>query len=305
MKSTKEQSLKRSSVPNIKVLVCFASLLLVFSSCVPRYVDPLTLDITDRDKQQSAFPPTSEELSASPYLLLSLITFKDPTVTEPRLSTVMKFVHRSFEKNANFSAIPMKKVDELLASDANRRFMASNVADAIQLGTTLGANFVSQVQISISESQIVESIDQFVANVNFTIFTTDSGQVIFKQDFAYDSQDPVGSEADLKKLVQQYFPLRAYILETRGDRQYAKISIGRSLGVKNGREFLVRQRTVKNEIVMGLSRRTVSYSPLALASVKVMEVMEDESWVFIAERDRDKVMKGQTVFAKPEGRSLF
>jgi hypothetical protein len=289
----------------MKVLICFTSLLLVFSSCTPKHVDPLTLGITGRDQQQSQFPPTVEELSASPYLLLSLITFKDATVTETRLSAIMTFVHRSFETNANFSAIPMKKVDELLASEANRRFMASNVADAIQLGTTLGADFVGQVQIMVGESQVVKSIDHFVANVNLTIFTTDSGQVIFKKDFAYDSQDPEGSEADLKKLVQQYFPLRAYILETRGDRQYAKISIGRSLGIKTGREFLVRQRTVKNDIVMGLSRRSVSYSPLALASVKVMEVMEDESWVFIGKRDRDKVMKGQTVFAKPEVLSLF
>lgn len=280
--------------------VCFVFASLFFVSCAPKHVDPLTLDITPLDKKEAPYPPTEEELTVSPYLLLSVISFQDATVTDERKEKAMKFVHKSFEKYANFSAIPMGKVDELLKSETNRRFQASNVADAIQMGKDLNASFVSQVQIMISESEVVNSIDQFVANINLTIFTTDSGQVVFKQDIGFDTQDPKGSELDLKKLIQQYFPLRAFIIETRGGRQYGKISIGRSLGVKAGREFLVRQRVVKSEIVMGMTRRTVSFSPLAVATVKVVQVMEDEAWVAISERDREIVMKGMVVFASPE-----
>ena len=287
------------------ILLSILFALITLGSCTPQYVDPLTLDITEIDKEEAPFPPTSDELSVSPYLLLSLTTFKDPTVTDSRMNTVIRFIHKSFEQHANFSAIPMKKVDELLKTEENRRFQASNVADAIQLGKSLDAAFVGQFQIMIGESKVIKSIDHYVANVNLTIFTTDSGQVVFKKDIAFDTQDPEASERDLKKLVQEYFPLRAFILETRGDRQYGKISIGRSLGVKIGREFMIRERIVKSEIVMGMSRKTVSFSPLALAIVKVINVMEDESWIFITERDRDKVMKGQVLFSQPEKTNIF
>jgi hypothetical protein len=268
-------------------------------------VDPLTLEITRLDKEESPFPPAEDELSVSPHLLLSLVTYKDPTVTEPRLAAVMDFLHNGFERYANFSAIPMNKVAELMTSEENRRFLASNVADAIQLGNQLNASFVAQLQVMIGASKIVKNVDHYTANANMTIFTTDSGQVVFKQDLVFDTLDPEASEKELRKLVQEYFPLRAFILETRGDRQFGKISIGRSLGIKIGREFLVREREVKSEIVMGMNRKTVSFSPLALGTVKVVEVMEDESWVSIEKSDRSKIKKGMIVFSRPEKSNIF
>ncbi len=72
-----------------------------------------------------------------------------------------------------------------------------------------------------------------------------------------------------------------------------------------GREFMIRERIVKNEIVMGMSRKNVSFSPLALAIVKVINVMEDESWISINERDRVKVKKGQVLFSQPEKSNIF
>ena len=284
------------------IVVCALMIALALGSCSPKEVDPMLLGQTARDKQEAPFPPTEQELSVSPHLMLTLVTYKDPTVTESRLSETLAFIHHTFERNANFSAIPKKKVDELLSTEENRRFQADNVADAIQMGKMLNASFVAQAQVMITESEVVDSIDHYVAKTNLTIFTTDSGQVVFKKDVFYDSQDPEGSKGDLKRLVQQYFPLRAYILETRGDRQYGKISIGRSLGVKIGREFQVRNRQVKNEIVAGKTRRKVSFGALAIATVEVVKVMEDEAWVFIAEEDRNKVMKGQVVFSLPEKR---
>lgn len=274
-------------------------------SCATQSVDPLTLEITQLDKEESQFPPVEDDLLVSPHLLLSLVTYKDPTVTEPRLTAITNFLHHGLERYANFSTIPITKVAELMSAEENRRFQPGNVADAIALGNQLNAAFVAQLQIQIVSSKIVKSIDHYTANTNMTVFTTDSGQVVFKQDLVFDTFDTEASEKALRLLVQEYFPLRAYILETRGDRQYAKISIGRSLGVKIGREFLVREREVKSEIVMGMNRKTVSFSPLALGTVKVIEVMEDESWVTIEKSSRMQIKKGMVVFSKPEKSNIF
>ncbi len=281
------------------------SFIFFLNGCAPKDVDPLTLPITEKDLETAPFPPENEELANTPRLLLSFVVFKDQTVTDDRLNNTIDFVHSVFEEFGNFTAVPRAKVKELLAVEENQRFQASNIADAIQLGTSLNADFVGQLQVMIGESQVVDNIDQYIANVNMTIFTTDSGQVVFKKDIAYDTQDPEASKTALKKMVQENFPLRGFILETRGGRQYAKISMGKSLGIKIGREFQVRERTVKNEVVMGLTRKTISFSNLSLATLPVIEVMEDEAWIRIDEKFRNNVKKGHVVFSKPEKGKLF
>ncbi len=286
------------------VILFIVGLLFIFG-CVVKQADPTSLEITEMDKEVAKNPPTPDELMVKPRILLPLIVLKDETVTKTRLDRVLSFLHREFEAHGNFSVISQDKVDTLLSSDQNRRFQASNVADAIELGKSLNASFIAQYQILIGESKIVDSIDHYKANINITIFTTDSGQVVFKKDIVYDSQEQEESILTLKNQIQEYFQLRGFILETRGGKQYAKISLGRSLGIKIGREFQVREREVKNEMVAGMARRIVSFPPLSLATVKVVLVAENESWVEIDMDDQSKIKKGQVVFSLPESETMF
>ncbi|MFH2130696.1 MAG: hypothetical protein ABIK68_10020 [bacterium] len=235
-----------------------------------------------------------------PYILLPLIVFKDQTVTKERLADIRHFIHTSLEKNGNFSIISPEETEALLAKEENRHFQPNNIADAIQLGASVNATFVSQMQITIIESKTVKNLDEFKANINLTVFTTDSGQVVIKQDVLYDSQDPERSHKKLRKLVQTYFPIRGYILETRGGHQVARISIGRGVGIALGRKIQVRDRVVKNVIVNGVSRRTVSFLANAYATTEVIKVMENDSWVLVNKEDQHNIKKGQVVFTLPE-----
>ncbi len=297
------QCLKQFGI--ISFITVLLAVLIGAGACTQPKVDPLSVPVMEIDKETAKYPPTKAELAVTPRLMLSLMVFKGDTVTKERLDATLGFLDQSFSKYGNFSPVPQTKVEELLNTDENRKFQASNVADAIQLGKSLNASFVAQLQVMIGESQVINNIDHYKSNVNMTIFTADSGQVVFKKDIVYDTQDYEQSDIDLKKMIQQYFPLRGYILETRGGRQFAKISVGRSLGIKLDRQFQIRERDVKEEIVMGVTRRTVSFSPLALATVTVVKVMEDSSWVSIEEKDRIKVKQGQVVFSMPETRHLF
>ena len=273
---------------------------LTLQSCATKQIDPSKLKILEIDKEETRFSPSPDELTIKPRLLLTLITDKGETVTDNRLKQILRFIHSGFSKHGNFSTIPEAQVDILLSSDVNRKFQPGNVADAIQMGKSLKAAFVAQLQIIIQESRIVDSIDQYKSRINVTVFTTDSGQVVFRKDILFDTNNLKASLSKLKYLVQEYFQLRGYILETRGGRQIAKISIGRSLGIKQGRRFQVRKRIVENEIINGIARKTISFSPLSLATVTAFKVMENESWVKIRENDRGKIKKGQVVFSQQE-----
>ncbi|MCP4753439.1 MAG: hypothetical protein GY866_21325 [Proteobacteria bacterium] len=289
---------------NLSILIAVA-IVFVFIGCAAKPIDPLSLPVQASDNDEVEFPPAPDELINRPNLLLSLVVFKDQTVTDQRLDQILSFLHQEFEQHGNFETIPRKQVDLLLSNEENRRFQPGNVADAIQLGISLKATFVGQLQVTVLESKLVDNVDQYKSNINTTIFTTSSGQVVFKQDIAFDSREQEESSERLKELVQTYFQLRGFILETRGGHRVARISLGRSSGIKQDREFEIRNRQVKSEMIDGMMRKIVSFSPLSLAKVKVIKVMENDSWVVVEKNDQAKIKKGQVVFSLPESSNPF
>jgi hypothetical protein len=286
-------------------LTAVLALLVWLGGCAPQRVDPMQLPMLAEDEVQAPHPPSDEELTRKAQVLLPLVVYRDETVTEARLQEVLDFIHRTFEAHGNFAVIPRQDVQVLLADPANRQYQTANVSDAIQLGRSLEAAFVSQMQVTIAESKMEQGIDRFIANINLTVFTTESGQVVIRQDIRYNSRRIQDSQNQLKTLVQQYFPLRGYILETRGGRQVAKLSLGRSLGISLGREFQVRERTVSTEYIDGTARQTISYEPAVIAIIEIIQLGEEDSWAQVKEADRSRIRVGQTVFALPEKAGIF
>ena len=299
MRRTTNQTLFCLCTAPLRLLLVFGCIILL-SGCTQKKVDPLAFPILEADKLEAQYPPKEEELILRPNILLPLLVFKDQTVTDERLNEITHFINSTFEKYGNFSIISKNQTDTLLAKAENKHFQSSNIADAIQLGTSVNADFVSQMQATIIESKMVENVDRFKANINLTVFTTSSGQVIIQQNIHYDSQKFDRSYKKLKQLIQAYFPIRGYILETRGAHQVAKISLGRSVGIELGRKIQIRERTVKSQIINGVSRRIVSFDVNTLATTKVIKVMEDDSWVLVNKKDQSKIKKGQVIFTMAE-----
>jgi hypothetical protein len=289
---------KKAKAPLLVVMLCCTTILL--SGCAQKRINPLTLPILKSDSIETRFPPSTDELILRPYILLPLITYKDQTVTESRLNDILHFIHSSLEENGNFSVMTREQTSQLLAKEENRHFQPRNIADAIQLGVSINVDFVSQMQITIIESKMVKNIDHIKANVNLTLFTTGSGQVIIKHNALYDSQNLERSDEALRRLVQTNFPIRGFILETRGGHQVAKISLGRSAGIKLGRQILIRERQVNSQIVNGVSRKTITFNATALAKTEVIQVLENESWLAVNKGDQHKIKKGQVIFTLPE-----
>lgn len=298
-----KRSLSQKRFCTRKIQLCLIAVfcgVFLISACTPKKIDPMAFQILEADKIEAQHPPTEEELVLRPYILLPLVVYKDQTTTDARLNDLLHFIHSSLKKNGNFSIIPKNQVDALLAKEENNHFQPSNIADAIQLGTSVNATFVSQMQITIIESKMVDNMDVFKANISLTVFTTDSGQVVFQQDIKWDAKKPERSNKKLKQLVQTYFQIRGYILETRGAHRVAKISLGRSVGIELGRKMQIRERIVKSEIVNGVSRKNVSFGVNALATTKVIKVMENDCWVLVDKKDMQRIKKGQVAFTLPD-----
>jgi len=285
------------------LLLCSSFIFL--SSCTVKQIDPLSFKVLKDDLQQTEHPPTPDELVIQKNILMPVIVFKDQTVTETRMNDILSFIYNILEQQANFSVIPASQISQMLEKDENRGIQLSNVSAVIQLGQQQNATHISQMQITIQKSSVIKNVDHYEANIKMTVFTTNSREHVFSKDILYNTQDKRDSTSSFKEIVQTYFPLKGYILESRGNHQVAKVSLGRSLGITIGRELMVRERTKQTEIVNGESRTTISFTPIAVATVKVIKVMENDCWVAIDKDDQKKIKKGQVIFTSPQESNPF
>ncbi|MDT8445319.1 MAG: hypothetical protein RRB13_00315 [bacterium] len=278
------------------------SLVLLLAACAPQKVEPTKLPLTAIDEQKTAFPPEENELLQKPRLYVNLITHKHPTVTQAREEAILGFTADSLSRYAAFAPIEQRRVENLLSQSDYRGFRAESAAQAIELGKALGAQFVMQTELSIASSKLEKGVDRFKAIVGLTVFKVDSGQVVFKENLNYDSSEPAESRQEVKPVIQRAFPLMGFVLQTRGDRQVAKISLGSSLGLQVGRKVQIRKRKIERDLVQGLNTGVISYSE-ALATAEVIQVQANDAWVELDPRDRDKIHQGDVVYTLPEKRS--
>ena len=274
--------------------------------CSVPSVDPLQLKIGPLDQETTRFPPQSHELIHQPRMMVELLTHEGMTVTGNRQSELLEFVHHSLSTFGGFSYVPQMDVKAQLETTEFLGFHPTSVVQALRLGQQLNANFVAQVELEITESKLVDGIDRYKANIGLTVFTVNTGQLIFKETLVYNSAKAAKSSQKTKRAIQSAFPLKGFIVETRGEREVAKITLGSSSGMKVGRKVQVRSRVVEHSLIRGVNQERIQYSAEVLATGEVIQVSENEAWIWLPKNDRKKIKNGDLVFTLPEAtRSLL
>lgn len=269
-----------------------AGVLFLLGACSSQNVDPQSYKISSEDHEKAKLAPTPLELVIQKRLLLPLIVSKGDGVTDMKQFIFLREIHEQFRKHGLFSVITQEQIENLRKLEAYRDFNLDNVANIIQMAKRVNAHFVSQMRF-LGET------------VNLVVFTADSGKMVFKESIHFDSENPKKSVLKLRELVQTFFPLRGFILETRGNKTVVKISVGSSLGVQMDREFLIREKINVITLTKGVETIAPSFTPLALAKARVIKVNENESWLYIEPGDREKIKIGQVAFSEPEEVSFF
>ena len=285
-------------------LLIYLGFLSLLISCSTEKIDPLSLKISPQDIEKAELAPAPSELVIQKRLLLPLIVSIDEELKTKNRFEILQTIHDQFRKHGLFSVITQEQINHLRSQEGYNKFKLNNVADIIQLAKKVDAHFVSQMEI-VLDSEQPDLSDHYQAKIDLAVFTADTGKIVFRENILFDNQNPKNSIQRLKNLVQKFFPLRGYILKTRGNKQAAKISIGSSLGIKLDREFLIREKIKIRSTINGVEQTTFSFTPLAVARARVIKVMENESWLSIDEKDRSKIKIGQIAFSEPEKVSFF
>lgn len=283
----------------IFIFICLWGLI---TSCAQTKVEPDLLLTTANDRMETQFPPSPEDLTYRKQYILPLMIEVDEQVSILQRVEIENFISDSFLKIGDIYSVDKEEVQTTLEKEKFQGFQSANIPDALLLGRDLSAGFLSQIRVRALKKNDPK---HFKGEVDLSVFSVGTGQLAFREVIPYASKSTKRAKVALKKLIQSYFPIKGFILETRGDRQVAKISVGRSTGVALDRIFLIHERSVQSEIVKGTVRKTNSFSTSPVASGRVIQVMENESWILMGKKDRLNVLKGQVVFAKPEKQGMF
>jgi len=277
--------------------------LVLFVGCATPQIKPLDLAI---DQEITTFPPSPEELLHHTRLIAEVLTTQGSTVTPARQLEILTFLHQSMESFGDFSYIPPMDVAAQLKTAPFVGFEPHSVVETLKLSASIGAEFASQVEIHITKSQLKQGIDQFSADIQLALFKVSTGQLIFKEKVVYSSANPLRSKKRFKKSIQSSFPLKGFIIETRGGREVAKITLGASFGLQIGRKVLIRSRKIRHQLVRGIDQTQISYSTEALAKGEVIQVSTNDAWIWIPEAKRSQFRTGDLVFTLPEtSHSIF
>ena len=272
-------------------------------ACSGPTVDPLSLPLNPPDLETAQFPPSESELVHRPRMLLTLVASAKEDLSPAQTGESLAFLAESLAKYGDFAPIPESKVKALLAREDQRGFRPESIAMALNLGSLLGAEFVAQVELSLAP--VKRSDAPYKTQGKITLFHQASGRMVFLEPWVYDSADPTESRTRLKPKIQAAFPLRGFVLETRGDRRVAKISLGASLDLKVGQKVSFRSRIVETSLQNGLNSQLITYSPQVQCQGEVILVTANHAWVLIKPKDQEKLKKGDVVFTEPENSGSF
>ena len=254
----------------------FLILLLGFSlaaGCSPSLPNPLSAPKTERDLKR--LEVAESRLTYRPKSLLIL-----PSPLEGEEAKALFYFSASlFKAQAGLTPIDRNLLLKLIKRSENKDFNPRNLVQSIALAENLSADYLLLMRKTLlkgKEATYLQLIDPV------------STERLFEATLPW---PPKGS-SKLERRLQEKFPLLGVILETRGSGQFAKISLGKSFGVKVGRSFIVKIKPQGTE-------------QKALARGKVVQVKENDSWLEIDREDREQIMIGQEAQSRPKRSWLF
>jgi hypothetical protein len=103
---------------------------------------------------------------------------------------------------------------------------------------------------------------------------------------------------DIKPDLQELFPVKSYLTDLREEKSYGRVIGGKDMGITPGRVFDILD---KGNMNTAMGKKDLFHP---VATLKVLEVMEKESWGKIS-GTKEEVKRGMHVIIRPEKRTIF
>ncbi|MBF0239992.1 MAG: hypothetical protein HQM12_20005 [SAR324 cluster bacterium] len=251
------------------------------------------------DQQSAENSPTPEDLNPPKNYIAFTAVRVHSQLTRYHQALTLGFIQASIETYTTLGIVPEYQIENILSSDTYRS-QKPEIADvSVEMGAMLQAKYVALVNILPNLVELEEG--NWGTYVNLEIYQVSPKRLAFKDTFSYTMSQSKQAWLELKPKIQQAFPLRGFVLETRNHRAYAKVSLGKNNGIKKGRKLSIFKRVLEQKTLSdGSTQFNESYSSLPLAKIEIMEVEDETAWGLVPPDRQNNYVKGDAVFADPE-----
>ena len=250
-------------------------------------------------------PPTLEELHAQKSYIAFLPVQYAPALTRYHRTLSNAFVLSVLEEYGNLEVIEnsrvkgamnrteFRKLTKLIEEEQFRRFEKPLIDEAIQLGKQLGVRYIGLMRVQTSPVKV--SSNDWSTYISFRIYRVeDPVRIEMNHEFAFVFSESNSLWEELGTQVRGQFPLSGFILETRGNREYVRINLGRANRVYLNQVCKVFRRIRKTQQKDGTRKRITTEFDL-LGKLAVVNVQQDFAWGRVEPEFRGKISKGDAI----------
>ena len=289
----------------LKNLLSYAVFLLILSTagCGQKQIMLMNAPLDTGDKVP--LPPTDEELLTSKSFVAFL-----PAQYAENLSRYHKALSVSFVQSVLEEYGDLKIIDDIRVSRALnrsefvrlntdlkrsklRRFEDDLVKQTVELGKWLRVRYIVLMRVQPSPEKV--DPNDWSTYIRFRIIRVEDpvkNELNHEFTFIFSESNDIWEE--LGSLVRGRFPLSGFIIESRANRAYVRINIGRKNRIKDEQECKIFRR-VRKKIKGSNGRIISSYGVNRKGQLQLFRVQEDFSWGKVPSKFRERIRQGDAV----------
>ena len=287
-----------------KLLSCAVFLLLLSAAgCGQKQIMLMNAPLDTGDKVD--YPPSDEELLTSKSFVAFLPVQYAENLSRYHKALSVSFVQSVLEEYGDLKIIDdirvsralnrseFAKLNDDLKRSKLRRFEDELVKKTVELGKWLRVRYIVLMRVQPSPEK-VDSND-WSTYIRFRIIRVEDpvkNELNHEFTFIFSESNDIWEE--LGNLVRGRFPLSGFIIESRANRAYVRINIGRKNRIKDEQECKIFRRVRKK--IKGSNGGTISsYEVDRIGQLQLFRVQEDFSWGKVPSKFREVIRQGDAV----------
>ena len=190
--------------------------------------------------------------------------------------------------------IEFRELKQLIEEEQFRRYDSPLIDAVIRLGKHLGVRYMGVMNVQTSPVNVAPN--DWSTYITFRIMRVedppDSSYMTHEFTFIFSESNSLWE--DIGAQIRGKFPLSGFVLETRANRSYARINLGRGNRIKSEQECKIFRRLRKESKDLKDKNVIVTDFDL-LGRMTIFNVQQDFAWGRVAQESQGKILKGDAI----------
>jgi len=278
-------------------------LLLSIAGCGQKQIMLMNAPLDTGDKVP--LPPTDEELITPKSFVAFIPVQYAENLSRYHKALSVSFVQSVLEEHGDLKIIDNVRVNRALnrseftklnadlKRSKLRRIEDELVKQTVELGKWLRVRYIVLMRVQPSPEKV--DANDWSTYIRFRIIRVEDpvkNELNHEFTFIFSESNDIWEE--LGDLVRGRFPLSGFIIESRANRAYVRINIGRKNRIKDEHECKIFRRVRKK--IKGSNDGTISsYEVDRIGQLQIFRVQEDFSWGKVPSKFREVIRQGDAV----------